>query len=142
MANSLCYVSAYRELGIFETLVQASYKGITEQLGKDNADQIMSLGFNQIHKVVTADEIPQVTDAVYNAIELEAFKFLKKFIQSVIGETGKFYFERKANVRFHIPHDTAAPFLKDYREFSKRRGDGKITPHRAHRNSWVDCPAN
>ena len=67
---------------------------------------------------------------------------MKKFVANIIGKTDPFYFERKANVRFHIPHDIAAPFLKKYQKFSHKRGDGKITPHRAHRDAWVDCPSN
>ncbi len=131
-----------QELGLFDTLVQASYKGLCKEIGQDKADSIMQLGLDQMHQVVTPDLIPDVTDAVYEFMEPESLNFLTKFIREMMGETGSFYFERKPNVRFHIPHDQAAPFLKDYKEFSKRRGDGKITPHRAHRDSWVDCPAN
>ena len=32
--------------------------------------------------------------------------------------------------------------MKHYKQFARRRGDGKITPHNPHRDSWVDCPAN
>lgn len=131
-----------QEIGLFDTLVEASYKGLCTKIGKEKADKVMELGLDQIHQVVTPDEIPDVTDAVYQFMEPEALNFLSKFIKGMIGKTGAFYFERKPNVRFHIPHDLAAPYLKKYREFSKYRGDGKITPHRAHRDTWVDCPAN
>ncbi len=131
-----------QELDLNEMLVQASYKGLCAKIGKDRADKVMALGIDQIHQVVGPDEIPDVTDAVYESMEPETLKFLNRFIKEIFGETAAFYFERKPNVRFHIPYDVSAPYLKNYRDFQKRHGDGKITPHRAHRDSWVDCPGN
>lgn len=131
-----------QELGLFDTLVNATYRGLDTQIGKEKADKVMALGIDQIHQLVAPDEIPDVTDAVYEFMEPESLGILKKFVQEMLGQTSPFYLERKPNVRFHIPHDVAAPHLKAYNEFTKRRGDGKITPHRAHRDSWVDCPSN
>ncbi len=131
-----------QELGLFDTLVNASYAGIKDKIGQDRAHKVMALGLDKIHKEVTAAEIPDLTDAVYDRMELKALEFLKKFVREMIGISGNFYFERTPNVRFHIPQDIAAPYLGEFRKFAKRHGDGKITPHRAHRDSWVDCPSN
>jgi len=131
-----------QELGLFDALVDASFKGITQQLGQARAEKIMALGLDKIHKEVTAAEIPDLTDAVYDAMEPKSYEILSKFVMEMVGHKGAFYFEQKPNVRFHIPQDMAAPYLKQFKEFAKRHGDGKITPHRAHRDSWVDCPSN
>lgn len=131
-----------QKFGLYEELKQASFQGICDNIGKQRADEVMSLGVEQIHKVVTPDEIPNLTHAVYSSVEKITLDFLKKFTTQMFGDIESFYFERKANVRFHIPFDDSAAFQSKYRKFSKRSGDGKITPHRAHRDTWVDCPSN
>ncbi|HAI97448.1 MAG: hypothetical protein CL866_08340 [Cycloclasticus sp.] len=130
------------QLELLDTLTNASYQGILETVGKEKADEVMENGFDKIHQYITPEDIPRVTDAAYEFIEPKTLEFLKKFVSNIIGKTDRFYFERKANVRFHIPHDIAAPYLAKYQQFSHKRGDGKITPHRAHRDDWVDCPSN
>jgi nitrite reductase/ring-hydroxylating ferredoxin subunit len=131
-----------RQDGLFELLEAASYGGISKRLGEEVAARVREVGLEKIHTVVDAADIPGVADAVYDIISQNSLEFLKTFIRQTFGETRNFYFERKPNVRFHIPYDIAANQLKNYKQFAKRRGDGKITPHNPHRDSWVDCPAN
>jgi nitrite reductase/ring-hydroxylating ferredoxin subunit/ectoine hydroxylase-related dioxygenase (phytanoyl-CoA dioxygenase family) len=131
-----------QEIGLFDLLEQASYTGISNCLGEDVANKVREVGVEKVHKVVPAVDIPDITDAVYEMMAPQSLDFLKRFISEVMGESNNFYFERKPNVRFHIPHDIAAEHMKDFKQFAKRRGDGKITPHNPHRDSWVDCPGN
>jgi len=128
--------------GLFEQLEAASYGGIRKCLGEEVAARVREVGLEKIHTVVDAADIPAVADAVYDIITQHSLGFLKAFIRETFGETRNFYFERKPNVRFHIPYDIAASQTKNFKQFAKRRGDGKITPHNPHRDSWVDCPAN
>jgi nitrite reductase/ring-hydroxylating ferredoxin subunit len=131
-----------RKADLFEQLEAASYGGISASLGEEVAARVREVGLEKIHTVVDAADIPDVADAVYDIISRHSLDFLKVFIRETFGETRNFYFERKPNVRFLIPYDLAASPMKNYKQFTKRRGDGKITPHNPHRDSWVDCPAN
>lgn len=131
-----------QDIDLFDDLEQATFSGISNQLGEDVANKVRKSGVEKIHTVISALDIPDVTDSVYEAITPKALGFLKHFIHEVLGGPDSFYFERKPNVRFHIPHDNAAEYMKEFKKFSKKRGDGKITPHNPHRDSWVDCPNN
>ena len=128
--------------GLYKILEQASIEGIRKSMGNDIASRVQQAGFEKIHTIVSAADIPVVTDSVYEAITPKSLDFLKPFVDEVFGIKGHFFFERKPNVRFHIPHDAVAKEIKNFREFTKRHGDGKITPHKTHRDSWVDCPNN
>ena len=128
--------------GLFDALEKASYEGIKNCLGEDIASKAREIGIEKIHTLVAAIDIPELTDSVYDAVTPISLDFLKRFLSEILGESDSFYFEQKPNVRFHIPHDNAEQYSKDFKEFAKRRGDGKITPHNPHRDSWVDCPNN
>lgn len=130
------------EAGLFDMLENATYSGISNRLGEDVANRVRDAGLEKIHTVVTAGDIPDLTDAVYDIMTARSRDFLKRFIREFMGASSEFYFERKPNVRFHIPHDIAVAQMDGFKEFAKRRGDGKITPHNPHRDSWVDCPDN
>jgi nitrite reductase/ring-hydroxylating ferredoxin subunit len=45
-------------------------------------------------------------------------------------------------VRFLIPHALAQAHREAYHQFAKAHGQGKITAHDPHRDSWLDCPDN
>ncbi len=128
--------------GLFSLLEQASFTGIQKSMGDDIAERTKITGVENIHTVVSAADIPTITDVVYEEITARSLDFLKPFVSKVLGIPGNFFFERKPNVRFHIPHDIAVKEIKNFKEFTKRHGDGKITPHKTHRDSWVDCPNN
>ena len=130
------------ESGLFDLLEQATFAGIRSSMGDDVAERVKQVGVEKIHTVVAAADIPKLTDSVYDFITASSLDFLKPFVGNVLGITGSFFFERKPNVRFHIPHDVVANEIKNFKEFTRQHGDGKITPHKTHRDSWVDCPAN
>lgn len=130
------------DAGLFALLEQASFDGLQKSMGDETANLTRQIGFDKIHTVVSAADIPKITDTVYDEITARTLDFLKPFVSNVLGLSGHFFFERKPNVRFHIPHDVVANEMKNFKEFTKRHGDGKITPHKTHRDSWVDCPNN
>lgn len=130
------------EVGLFELLEQATFAGIRSSMGEAVAERVKQVGVEKIHTVVSAADIPRLTDSVYDVITARSLDFLKPFVNDVLGVTDSFFFERKPNVRFHIPHDVVANEIKNFRQFTKQHGDGKITPHKTHRDSWVDCPSN
>ena len=86
--------------------------------------------------------MPRLTDAIYEITESQCFNFLNTFVKEVIRPTNGFYFERKANVRFHLPYDSVAGQEKLFQSYVKRRGPGKITAHNPHRDSWLRHPSN
>ena len=67
-----------QQLDLLETLTTASYQGISEILGKEKADEVVKLGFDQIHQIVAPEDIPKVTDAAYEFIEPKTQEFLEK----------------------------------------------------------------
>ena len=83
-----------------------------------------------------------MTDAVYDAVRPLAPRFLKSFVTEVFPDGNALYFEETPNVRFHIPYDLARAYKDSYKSFSKSHGEGKITAHGPHRDSWLDCPSN
>ncbi|MGD2138714.1 MAG: Rieske 2Fe-2S domain-containing protein [Gammaproteobacteria bacterium] len=117
-----------RDAGLFEQLEAASYGGISECLGQEVAARVREVGLAKIHTVVDAADIPGVADAVYEIITKHSPGFLKTFIRETFGETRNFYFERKPNVRFHIPYDIAASQMKYYKQFARRHGDSLSLP--------------
>jgi nitrite reductase/ring-hydroxylating ferredoxin subunit len=54
----------------------------------------------------------------------------------------RFYFETSPNVRFHVPFDTTRGDRALFNDFTKKHGEGKLTAHGPHRDSWLDCPDN
>ena len=123
-------------------LEETSLEGIRKAVGHEVADRVRRVGFDRIHDVVDSEDIPRITEAVYRLVTRAAPHFLKQFVPPVFGVSGNFYFEREPNVRFHVPYDCAAPRRQQYQQFARRRGQGKVTAHGPHRDSWLNCPDN
>jgi nitrite reductase/ring-hydroxylating ferredoxin subunit len=133
---------AFTKLGELETLRQASLRGIRRALGDDVANRVAELGFEGVHKVIAAADIPRVTEFAYQEVLKVTPAVLRRAVPAILGTNTPFYFEPYANVRFHVPYDNAAHLRKEFQDFGKRRGEGKITAHGPHRDSWLDCPTN
>jgi len=133
---------AFTKLGALETLRQSSLRGIARALGDAAAQRVDELGFERIHEVVSAPDIPRVTDFAYQEALKVAPSVLRLAVPAILGTNEPFYFEPYPNVRFHIPYDLASPLRKEFQSFGEKYGDGKITAHGPHRDSWLDCPTN
>jgi nitrite reductase/ring-hydroxylating ferredoxin subunit len=133
---------AMQKLGVFDAMKRASIEGIQKAAGDEIARKVEEIGFERIHEVVSASDIPRVTDAAYQEVNAIASKLLQQMVPRLFGHSDTFYFEKNPNVRFHIPYDDAAPHRAAYAEFGKKRGEGKITAHGPHRDSWLECPTN
>jgi nitrite reductase/ring-hydroxylating ferredoxin subunit len=131
-----------QQLGLIEELREASLQGIRETAGSEVADRVASLGFEMIHECVGAEQIPAITDRVYEIVSRKAAGWLLQLVPKVFGRREPFYFEREPNVRFLIPHANSLGQSALYREFAEAHGEGKITAHGPHRDSWLDCPDN
>jgi len=129
-------------LGLFDDLVRSSLQGIRESLGNDIAAKIEHHGFDRIHEWVDPAELPRMTDAVYLSVAKNVRAMLQHIVGSVFPDEGRFYYEKSPNVRFHIPYELAVTHQKAFNVFAGSRGQGKITAHGPHRDSWVDCPDN
>ena len=126
----------------FQKLIDAGLAGIRRSAGDDIAARAGKEGFQHIHDWVEAGDIPALTDAVYDAVKPLAPKFLKTFVKEAFPGAGALYYEATPNVRFHIPYDLARAHKDSFKDFSKDHGEGKITAHGPHRDSWLDCPSN
>jgi nitrite reductase/ring-hydroxylating ferredoxin subunit len=127
--------------GVFDEMMADSVAAIRGHLGDELTDAILSTGIERIHEVIEADKIPAMTDAIYQAIQTKAPHYLSRLMPDLFGNRG-YYFETAPNVRFHIPYDSARRNAGTYADFAKRRGEGKLTAHGPHRDSWLDCPDN
>ena len=123
-------------------LDDAACIGIEKSQGKAAAERARRDGFHRIHEWVTAEDIPAMTDAVYDEVRPLAAEFLRKFVPGMFPGVNSYYYEQTPNVRFHIPYDIAAAHKKEFNKFGKHHGQGKITAHGPHRDSWLDCPSN
>lgn len=129
-------------LGLLEPLAQASLTGIEHGAGREAAQAVARRGFDRVHEVVEPQDIPAITDAVYATVTRLAPRFLEDLVPRVFPEKDGYYFEGSPNVRFHIPYDLAAPHRRQYDQFARKHGQGKIAPHGPHRDSWLDCADN
>ncbi len=133
---------AMQRTGVFDDMVEGSLRGIDKALGPEIAARVRELGFERLHEIVPGNSIPALTEAVYVEALRMAPSLLRRAVPRIFGSDAPFYFERFPNIRFHIPFDAAAAHKQAYKEFGKKRGDGKITAHGPHRDSWLDCPLN
>ena len=65
-----------QENGLFDILEQATFSGIRNHLGEEIANKVHEVGVEKIHTVVSAIDIPDLTDTVYEAITPQALGFL------------------------------------------------------------------
>lgn len=129
-------------LGLFDSLRGASLEGIRRAAGDQVADRVANEGFEAMHRLVDAADLPAVTESVYRVVADAAPDWLDGILHGALGVTRPFYFERQPNVRFLIPYDCAMGHGSAYQRFARTHGEGKITPHGPHRDSWLDCPTN
>lgn len=130
-----------QQAGLLESLRRATLDGIRGVAGEPAATTVARDGFDRIHESVTPDQIPSITDRTYQHLAATAVADLDRLVPQMFPEASGYYFERP-NVRFHLPYDLVAAHQQQYKDFTKRRGEGKITAHGPHRDSWVDCPDN
>lgn len=133
---------ALQHFDLMEMWTQASLRGITNSVGKEVADNCVAKGFQHIHEWVDAQDVPAMTDAVYDEIRPLAQTFLDRFMGGAFPGVDGYYYEETPNVRFHIPYDLAQAHKAKFNEFAKDHGQGKIAAHGPHRDSWLDCPSN
>jgi len=131
-----------KRLGLYEMLVNASHAAIRRVAGREVAKKVEDAGFDRIHEWVPPEAIPALTEAVYREITAIAPVVLARLVPDLFPDGGPYYFERSPNVRFHIPFDLAVMQRREFEEFARKMGDGKITAHGPHRDPWVDCPDN
>lgn len=127
--------------GVFDEMMEDSIAAIRGHLGDELTDAILAIGIERIHEIVPPEKIPAMTDAIYYAIQAKAPYYLSRLMPDLFGNRD-YYFETAPNVRFHIPYDSARRNAGAYADFAKRRGEGKLTAHGPHRDSWLDCPDN
>jgi len=131
-----------QRLGLFDFMVERTLEGIVASAGPAAAASIAEKGFERIHEVLAPDRIPAVTDAVYARFAEVALELLDRYIPSVFGFEGAYYYERTPNVRFHLPFDLTRAHRRQYSDFARLHGEGKISAHGPHRDYWLDCPDN
>lgn len=129
-------------LDLFDPLREASLRGIGRACGPEVAARAAREGLDQIHLMVDGADIPALSDAVYDEVQKIAPWLMARLVPGILGSDKPYYYETSPNVRFHLPFDIAQRHRKAYAQYAKSHGDGKLTPHGPHRDSWLDCPTN
>ena len=130
------------EIGLLNNLKAITNSGISELFGNDTTEKIRQVGIEKIHKILEPEKILELTEYTYTIARRECFGFLNSFVREIFQNCPRFYFERKANVRFHIPFDLTTGKDQLINSYIRRIGPGKINPHGPHRDSWVSQPYN
>ena len=131
-----------KEIGLLEDMEEITNTGISELFGTDIAERIRRAGIEKIHTILKPEEILEVTEYAYKIARTKCSGFLKIFVQEIFLDCQSYYFERKANVRFHLPFDLTVGKEELVNSYVRRIGPGKINPHKPHRDSWVSQPSN
>jgi len=131
-----------QKLKLFDDLMEFSLEGIRGSVGAEVAANARRHGLDQIHRWVDPEDLPGMTDAVYKSVAKRVRPIVDTFVSGVFPGRKNYYYEKSPNVRFHIPYRLAAGHQKAFNRFAGSRGQGKITAHGPHRDSWVDCPDN
>jgi nitrite reductase/ring-hydroxylating ferredoxin subunit len=128
--------------GLLDEIVRKSLGAVRAIFGDEIARKVDAEGFEHIHSMVPIDRIPELTDAIYRSMTDSAAQDLKKILLATFKGVDGYYFEDEPNVRFHIPFDAAREHKRLFDEFAEKRGEGKLSAHGPHRDSWLDCPDN
>jgi nitrite reductase/ring-hydroxylating ferredoxin subunit len=128
--------------GLLEPILKMSLEAVADEIGPDAAAAVAARGFEKIHEIVPASEIPRLTDEIYERVAARAPQDLSILVPSIFAGVRRHYFETSPNVRFHVPFDTTQGDQALFNDFTKKHGEGKLTAHGPHRDSWLDCPDN
>ena len=133
-----------QQIGIYEQITRMSAEALFSSVAPHVVTEVLKNGFERIHEFVKGDELFQIYDRLGQAMEPLAPKLGKLLSREILGWRLPIFVERRPNVRLQVPFDS------EYRQksdvfmpaYKRPRGDGKLTPHGPHRDSWFDCPSN
>ncbi len=128
--------------GLIEEMRAASLEGIEQVAGKDVSVLVRHKGFETIHQSLDSSQFPILTDKIYKIVAPKTADWLTSLAPELFGEETSIYFEREPNIRFLPPYGLSQAHRAEYRQFARQHGEGKITAHGPHRDSWLDCPDN
>ena len=130
--------------GVYGRLMTIAREAVSAKLPPQIAERVLRAGFGQIHQYVSGEELIAVVEHIRLALEPLTPNMGQSLARHLLGWRVPLYVEREPNVRLHVPFDSEIRAfgngaLKAYRG---QRGDGKVTPHGAHRDPWLNCPGN
>ena len=132
----------FHKAGLLEPILEMSLQAVADVIGPDAAAAVASQGWEKIHEIVPAHDIPRLTDEIYARVNARAPQDLAVLVPAIFSDVRTFYFETSPNVRFHVPFDTTKGDRALFNDFTRKHGEGKLTAHGPHRDSWLDCPDN
>lgn len=132
----------FQRAGLLDPILKMSLEAVADEIGPDAAAAVAARGFEKIHEIVPAHDIPRLTDEIYERVAARAPQDLSILVPSIFAGVRRHYFETSPNVRFHVPFDTTQGDRALFNDFTKKHGEGKLTAHGPHRDSWLDCPDN
>ena len=132
----------FQRAGLLEPILTMSLQAVADVIGPDAAAAVASTGFEKIHEIVPAADIPRLTDEIYERVRARAPEDLSILLPAIFAGVHRYYFETSPNVRFHVPFDTTQGDRALFNDFTRKHGEGKLTAHGPHRDPWLDCPDN
>ena len=131
-------------LGIEDEVREVTRHAIERVLGQSRSGTVLKTGIECLHEHASADEVLEIAEDVYQAMHRTCLRVGALLARRILGRWRPVYIERTPNVRFHVPYNSEARARggQILEQFRKRRGEGKVTPHASHRDSWFNCPSN
>ncbi len=131
-----------QRVGLLEPILELSRQALADVIGPEAAAAVAAQGFEKIHEIVPARDIPRLADEIYERVEARAHEDLSRIVPGIFAGVRRYYFETAPNVRFHVPFDATRGDLALFNDFTRKHGEGKLTAHGPHRDPWLDCPDN
>jgi nitrite reductase/ring-hydroxylating ferredoxin subunit/ectoine hydroxylase-related dioxygenase (phytanoyl-CoA dioxygenase family) len=133
-----------KTLGIEDEVHQLTRHAIENVLDQSRCERVLSAGIESLHEHASADEVLDIAERVYQAMHENCLEIGALLARRILHRRRSVYVERTPNVRFHVPYNSEARARGGMvlEQFRKRRGEGKVTPHASHRDSWFNCPTD
>lgn len=140
---AISYRGAQRA-GLYGRLMAVAKEAVLAVLTPETAKRVLESSFGQIHHHVSGDELIAVVEHIRLALEPHTPRMGQTLARQLLGWPVPLFVEREPNVRLHVPFDSEVRTFGDnaLKAYRGQRGNGKVTPHGAHRDPWLNCPGN
>ena len=72
-----------QHVGLLEPILKLSLEAVADEIGQDAAAAVEANGFEKIHEIVPASEIPRLTDEIYARVAAQAQQDLSILVPSI-----------------------------------------------------------
>lgn len=120
---------------------QFLFDAIARHASAPVAERVRAAGVERLHEHVDARQVVEIADALFESLAPYTREWMAEWLAR-LGHRSTFWFDPRPKVRLHVPHAASRAERALFAAYAKRRGDGKLTPHSPHLDSWHGCPTN